>query len=594
MAEREIDAGAAPAGAGKGIPARYPVPSIRGATSRAFLPVLGLTLLAWFISWPFLTLAFLNHSDVPDVAWIHRLYQRKEVALRRAAANGRPRLVIIGGSGALFGVDAELISRRLHVDAINDATHAGLGTYVLRQAESVLRPGDSALLCPEYETWSRDDLTDIEWEYAVTYDKRFVWRSGAMEGLRSLYRVPADEYWTSLCAWGSWLIGRDSVGGYGVATLDAAGDLRRAARDQPFAIPARGDLPDPTSSSMGTQAFRDFGQWARSNRVRVFYSWANMCRPESPAPAVTPPRTQALLDQCGFVTLNAPAETCFPPEWFFDTIYHLDGGGRRVRTEALLARLAPYYGQTAAAPAQQPEGIYLVGHDTIWLHDGNAFDGRPGVCARYLVLMPDGAPGAITPRQLAELARRGVPVYCDDPAVTALLPRSQWETRDVDRDAASIAGWLRRYDHHVVVLARSGERIAPGAPLGPDLPADVRQAIEGGRPAVAVLGTGRWRGVHAVRTGLKYAQIKSQSASLVGRGDPSLAIVAEARESYSRIRADVRIMAEADDGQICAAVIDPEQGIVVATATFPGGGTKAVWSMKQLIPRPEPNSAPVR
>jgi hypothetical protein len=537
-------------------------------------------------------LAFLNRGDAPAVAWIHGLYQRKDVALHRADPAGRPRLVVIGGSGALYGIDAQLIGRRLHVDAINDGAHAGLGTYILHRARSVLRPGDTALLCPEYELWWGKDMPDIEWDYVVTYDKRFVWSPGIAEALRSLYSVPGADYWDSLMSWAKRLQGLVAMDpDYNLAAVDGAGDLRIVPPHKPFSVRTACRLPDADDPGCAVQAYREFGQWARANHVRVLYSWPNLyC--SKPPPGGVSPAVRKTFDDCGFNLLNAPSETCYPRDWFTDTPYHLNGGGRRVRTEALVCRLRPYFGRPAEPDDLQ--GIYLVGRETRWLRDGNAFDDRPGVRAKYLVTQPTDNPDAITPDQLAALARHGVPIYCDDPAVQAILPAQLWDAREVDRDAVTIGTWLKRYDRHVFVLARSGAPSSGLALLGDDVPAEIRNAMNAAAPALAIVGTGPWRNVRKVSVREKGVYLDTSLANLVGRRVPHLGVAAGARAGRSSIRANGRTFVAADDGEICVAVFDPEQSILVDAGTFQGGATKTVWSMKQLFPRPGPSAAQVR
>jgi hypothetical protein len=405
-----------------------------------------------------------------------------------------------------------------------------------------------------------------------------------------------EDYGLSVGGWRQWLKGRPLPTGYGVATLDTVGDLRFVARHRDFTVPAECNVPAPASPPGAIKAFRDFGRWAKSNHVRVFYSWPNMCRPESPPARQTPSEARELLESDGFILLNAPADTCYPRGWFFDTPYHLDGGGRRVRTEALIRELSPYYGGRADL-SEDPQGIYIVGRQTIWLRDGNAFDAHPGIRAKYLV--PDAAdaadaPDAITPKALIALARRGVPVYCDDPSVERMLPHDRWEVHEVDREIASISTWLNRYDRHIFVLARDGSPSNGSAPLKNEgIPPDVRDAMDGAAPAVVIWGAGPWRNAHRVVVRPQGVYLDTTLAKLITRRVPELRVTAAARKGRSTIWANGPALADAQDGQICAAVIEPELGIVVAATTFPGGGTKTVWSMKQLIPRPEPTAAPV-
>lgn len=580
---------------------RYPVPAIQGEVGSRFLPTLAMVLFLWAVGWPFLTLGFVNHYGSPDADWIEALYQRKDIELRDSARRPEARLIVVGGSEALFGVDAELIQQKLGVTTINYGTHAGLGTYLLDRARRVLRPGDSVLLCPAYEIWYADGISDVEWDYFATYDKQYFWSSGTTYGLRTLYSVPGSSYYQSLIGWGKRLIGRyqDERVDYNVATMDPAGDLRGPIWPEAFRSAGFYSFP-PISHAAGAVAeFREFAQWARQNHVRVFYSWPNCCRPDPPPNAMeilTPSAIKAMFDAWGFILLNDPGDTWFPRQWFVDTIYHPDSGCRRVRTEALIRKLRPYYGLPSAAP--EPQAIYLVASRTWWLRDGNAFASQPNVWAKYLTPQKLDSPDAITPGELAEWAARGVPIWYDDPAIESLLPANQWNQAMVNRRDESLGDWLRRYPHHVFLLARARAGQADAVPLPADLlPPGVRSAMEGSNPAVAVMGTGPWSGITRVAANARVASIRSSLEKLVGRKLPHLAISLRAEVSSaqeSRISANGRRFSASTDGQLCVVVIEPTEGVVADAATFLGGAPATVWWMKQLTPRQASPPIPAR
>lgn len=560
-----------------------------------------LTIVGWALVWPFATLGFLNSYATTDTpAWVQALYERKDLALQPAPGRAQARLVVVGGSGALFGIDAELIQQKLGVRTINYATHAGLNRYILYRARQSLRPGDSVLLCPEYELWWADEVSDIEWNYAITYDKRFVWPHGGTEALRTLYSVPGSSYYDSSIGWAKRLLERyqDEGVDYNVATLDPNGDLRGPIWRRAFEVPGPPPFPDALKTDGAHADFRDFAQWARSNQVRVFYSWPNSCRPDpapSPEECITPPQVRALFQSWGWILLNDPGETWFPPEWFSDTIYHVDPGCRRIRTEALIRRLRPFYGLTPTA--QTTTGIYLVTGKTWWLRPGNAFAGQPDVRAKYLMPARVDSPDAITPGELAAWSARGVPIWFDDPTVESMLPPGAWDAREVDSERQSLADWLKRYDRHLFLMTRAGR--LPGT--GPTLPADalpptVRAALENPGQAVVAMGTGPWKNVLRIATDSRVATLRIALERLIGKKVPHLMLSARADLAdggESRISVNGRRFAATSDGQICVVVIEPSEGVVADAAIFAGGEQKMLWSMKQLVARQNPPT-PIR
>ena len=63
-----------------------------------------------------------------------------------------PKFLLVGGSSVGCGISARMISQELNTPAYNFSFWASLGSpYILHLAKKVLKPGDSVLLCLEYE-----------------------------------------------------------------------------------------------------------------------------------------------------------------------------------------------------------------------------------------------------------------------------------------------------------------------------------------------------------------------------------------------------------------------------------------------------------
>src|SRR4051794_11320917 len=168
------------------------------------------TLLLAAVAFPLFTLGFVSRWDDSQLRWVNRLYARKTiVAARRQDAGrtgaGRPRLVLVGGSGTLYGIDAELIERKTGVPTVNFGTHAGLGLrYLLTRARRELRPGDRVLLAPEYELLADDGGGHFEpmaRGFVLTFDKRYLAETDPADAVRILYTVPLGEYADSVPDW---------------------------------------------------------------------------------------------------------------------------------------------------------------------------------------------------------------------------------------------------------------------------------------------------------------------------------------------------------------------------------------------------------
>src|SRR2546422_2565556 len=120
------------------------VPTDKEHAARRFVRMwLATVFLVAGLLFPLFTLATLNWFDKPDSRWIENLYQRKLRALAERPESRGARLLVFGGSSAMFGVDAELMEKKLRVPTVNFGTHGALGLdYQISRIERCAQPGD--------------------------------------------------------------------------------------------------------------------------------------------------------------------------------------------------------------------------------------------------------------------------------------------------------------------------------------------------------------------------------------------------------------------------------------------------------------------
>ena len=83
------------------------------------------------------------------------LYESTIVKHNLIAAIKEPKLVVLGGSNALWGIDSTLIEHTLGIPTINLALHAGLPyKYLFQEAQQYLQPHDHVLLAIEYNRYT--------------------------------------------------------------------------------------------------------------------------------------------------------------------------------------------------------------------------------------------------------------------------------------------------------------------------------------------------------------------------------------------------------------------------------------------------------
>ena len=293
----------------------------------------------------------------PQWAWLHGIIEKK-----RAAANSltTPKLLIVAGSSALYGISAGEIQRVTGFPAVNFAANAALGpAYTLHLARQVCRPGDVVLLAFEYEPYTFGHLTgatadELFIDYILAHDVDYVRSLAPRAWLRLALLTPRKRLWAGLLA----VFQRPGPDAKSEAfTREVLKDINDYG-DQTSAVPEKRAATSSTRTLLshilayglppepaGFQPIREFCQWARANRIRVVATFPNVChRPEYdlPAAARTPGQLRAFYDSLGVPLLGDVSESILPESDIFDTMYHPMREAALARTRRLLVHLAPH------------------------------------------------------------------------------------------------------------------------------------------------------------------------------------------------------------------------------------------------------------
>jgi hypothetical protein len=314
-------------------------------------------------------LAFVHQLGAPVAAeyWVP---EAAVVKLATARSLPGPKIVVVGGSNALFGVDSALIERETRRPTVNLGLHAGLSLdYLLAIARPVLSPGDVVVLSLEYGYYETVNPSPSWFSSNI-----MAWDPGYLRGLRPAERLDfalsaaakrvvngavAALYAPRLrqahgrvvrprealleearAVWRSGRYGAEPVV-YSFRSMDERGDIRNNAgagyRDTLGALPASVF----TYSAEPWERLQRFQEDCRRRGVRVVLSWPALPDRLGGDPAAIRRHLDAIRRQAaalGLASLGEPGEYFLDPRYFFDTLYHLNDGGRTIRT----ARLLPY------------------------------------------------------------------------------------------------------------------------------------------------------------------------------------------------------------------------------------------------------------
>lgn len=266
----------------------------------------------------------------------------------------QPKLLVIGGSNALFGVSCELLQSQIQFPCVNGATQAGLGIkYMFDRAKSWLKPGDTILLVLEYFHYRDGDLpNDMVIDYVFAHDPDYLNRTDLKTKFQFFTGISFERILRGVGAKIS--PPKPRMSGYQSETLNKLGDETNNSEDnrppegvsriQAVSAIDVSSLKSAANNS-GVQTIESFVDWCNENDVKVLATWPNTIWFDQ----YSEPTNQALFRDIEslYSRLNVPmlgqfSDFMFARSMFYDTGYHLHDRGVAVRTELLAQQLEPF------------------------------------------------------------------------------------------------------------------------------------------------------------------------------------------------------------------------------------------------------------
>jgi hypothetical protein len=285
-------------------------------------------------------------------SWAYDIMQKKAAL---AAATPGPRLLIVGGSGTTFGLNAQRIEEQTGCHTLNMGTHAGLGLdYILYWAQKVARPGDKILLVTEYELYTSSISAEQRDDYILAHDPAYFRQMSLWDKISMATRIPFKRIQKGYAnrkhpekpprPHPPYTDGASYLTNYG----DETGNPE-ALRPTPGAsMELQADLlvnGITSDTDAGFNRIRVFVKWAKAHQITVLATFPNIIhRPEYDGPNADS-AIKTITDfytSLGVPVVGTAREAMLPKDQFFDTVYHLTHEAAVKRTDRLVPELRPY------------------------------------------------------------------------------------------------------------------------------------------------------------------------------------------------------------------------------------------------------------
>ncbi|MCX6241603.1 MAG: hypothetical protein NTX43_07360 [Bacteroidetes bacterium] len=254
-----------------------------------------------------------------------------------------PRIVFVGGSNLVFGVDSKRVADSTGLPVVNMSMLGGYGlTFMLNGVRPGIRKGDILILSFEYFLGEGEmdllahtvDMVPAAYSYLNSWERRAYPLAEAKLRLKqfveALQRVAQFN-----TGWVEEIYRRDGFNSYG----DVISHLEKPT---PKVLGRRFKI-EATDYSYYIGLINEFAAYARSRGATLYYLYPDYPRSEFKKyfPEIIS-YDQQMRQSLNIPILNKVDTFIYDDEYFFDTVYHLNKQGREMRTNQLISILLEY------------------------------------------------------------------------------------------------------------------------------------------------------------------------------------------------------------------------------------------------------------
>jgi hypothetical protein len=282
---------------------------------------------------------------------IERLYLNKNYYAEHI---NEPKLVILSGSTAHYGIRCQTIQKEMGLGCINGGTHVGLGIeYLLYRGRTWLKPGDIVLLPLEYKHYKSDGvLSDILIDYVMAFDPEYLnlldWNtrlnlvmstsiSRLFEGI--INRLTQTDFKESYQYEKLLFEGKNGDNDQIIGQKTTQKLKQFIEKIDPL------DLADLDIQTAGMNSIAAFLKWCQERDILVLATWPNTIWFDAYESQKTEHFFKTIIQfyqNLGVPVLGLPQDFMYEKDLFYDSIYHLNNEGIEIRTQQTLTLLKRY------------------------------------------------------------------------------------------------------------------------------------------------------------------------------------------------------------------------------------------------------------
>lgn len=264
------------------------------------------------------------------------LYALKQKHLQLALIN-KPKIIVVGGSNCAFGIDSKMLADSTNKPVYNMAIHGGLGLrYILEDVKYFAKKGDIIIVSPEYPQFSSnfygaDELLVMVFDVLPNTKNRL----NLEHWFKLLDRFPyyIGNKWYYLYQY--FFPSKENIKPYyAVNSFDNSGDEVKHLGLKNVSFGLNPYLQKPHKNV--AKAIASFSKDMDNKGIKVYLTFAPFQKSSYLVDTSNVDSTQELLKEYSIEVISKVKDYVFEDSLFFNTAYHLNQEGRKIRTERLL------------------------------------------------------------------------------------------------------------------------------------------------------------------------------------------------------------------------------------------------------------------
>lgn len=254
-----------------------------------------------------------------------------------------PRIVLIGNSNLAFGIESEEIEEALGMPVVNMGLHGSLGNAFLeRMALFDIREGDIYIIC-HTNYWDGANISNYELAW-ITIENHFeLWTVLRQEDIKPM--VMAYPAYLKKCI--SYWLGNtgnvDSGNVYSRSAFNKYGDIEWKDEGLEYEF-KEGDVEAPAIADNEAERLNYLNDYLTQQGATLLiagYPIADTA--DRPANEVYIAFQEELSEKLRAPVISDYTDYIYPTNYFYDSVFHLNNVGKKVRTRQLIQDLRNYF-----------------------------------------------------------------------------------------------------------------------------------------------------------------------------------------------------------------------------------------------------------